>query len=132
MTLKDYAALVEAKLNALLPEAEKNTPGMDDMPWLLQNAMRYSLMAGGKRLRPAMLLACADMLGVSREEAMIPACALEAVNPAAVLNRGYAVIRRGGEAISSAAALNQNDLIDIRMRDGGATARVLDTDREIE
>ena len=25
-----------------------------------------------------------------------------------------------------------NDLIDIRMRDGGATARVLDTDREIE
>ena len=80
MTLKDYAALVEAKLNALLPEAEKNTPGMDDMPWLLQNAMRYSLMAGGKRLRPAMLLACADMLGVSREEAMIPACALEMIH----------------------------------------------------
>ena len=57
--------------------------------------------------------------------------ALEAVNPAAVLGRGYAVIRRGGEAISSAAALRPDDLIDIRMRDGGARARVLDANKEI-
>ena len=80
MTLKDYAALVEEKLEALLPEAEKKTPAIGEMPWLLQNAMRYSLMAGGKRLRPAMLLACADMLGVPREEAMLPACALEMIH----------------------------------------------------
>ena len=80
MTLKEYAALVEEKLNELLPEAEKKTPQVGDMPWLLQNAMRYSLMAGGKRLRPAMLLACADMLGVDREEAMLPACALEMIH----------------------------------------------------
>ena len=80
MTLKDYAALVEDRLDQLLPEAEKKTPEIGGMPWLLQNAMRYSLMAGGKRLRPAMLLACADMLGVAREEAMIPACALEMIH----------------------------------------------------
>ena len=80
MTLKDYAALVEAKLDQLLPQAEKKTPGADEVPWLLQNAMRYSLMAGGKRLRPGMLLACADMLGAARDEAMLPACALEMIH----------------------------------------------------
>ena len=80
MTLKDYAALIEDKLNELLPEAEKKTPEIDEAPWLLNNAMRYSVSAGGKRLRPAMLLACADMLGASREEAMIPACALEMIH----------------------------------------------------
>ena len=80
MTLKDYAALIEEKLNELLPEAEKKTPEIGEAPWLLNNAMRYSVSAGGKRLRPAMLLACADMLGASREEAMIPACALEMIH----------------------------------------------------
>ena len=58
--------------------------------------------------------------------------ALEAVNPEAVLSRGYAVIRRGGETVSSAAALKARDLIDIRMRDGSARARVLDADKEID
>ena len=80
MTLREYASLIEDKLNEILPEAEKKTPETGEIPWLLQNAMRYSLMAGGKRLRPAMLLACAEMLGVSREEAMLPACALEMIH----------------------------------------------------
>ena len=57
--------------------------------------------------------------------------ALEAVNPDAVLGRGYAVIRRGGETVSSAAALRENDLVDIRMRDGSARARVLGAEKEI-
>ena len=48
-------------LMTLVEKAEKKTPETDGTPWLLQNAMRYSLMAGGKRLRPAMLLAAADM-----------------------------------------------------------------------
>ncbi len=80
MTLKDYAAIIEEKLNELLPEAQQAVPEVGDMPYLLQNAMRYSLTAGGKRLRPAMLLAAADMLGVNRDEAMIPACALEMIH----------------------------------------------------
>ena len=80
MTLKEYASLIDARLAELLPEAEKSIPGNDDIPWLLENAMRYSVMAGGKRLRPAMLLACADMLGVNREEALLDACALEMIH----------------------------------------------------
>lgn len=80
MTLKDYAALIDARLAELLPEAEKKIPDTDEIPWLLENAMRYSVMAGGKRLRPAMLLACADMLGVDRAEALLDACALEMIH----------------------------------------------------
>ena len=65
MTLKQYAAIVEEKLNELVPEEAQHTPGSGEIPWLLNNAMRYSLTAGGKRLRPSMLLAAADMLNMS-------------------------------------------------------------------
>ena len=41
--------------------------------------MRYSVMAGGKRLRPSMLLAAADMLG-GAEEALDFACAVEMIH----------------------------------------------------
>ena len=80
MTLKQYAAIIEEKLDQLTPEQQEHTPVTGEIPWLLGNAMRYSLTAGGKRLRPSMLLAAADMLGVSREEALIPACALEMIH----------------------------------------------------
>ncbi len=80
MTLKQYAAIVEEKLSELIPEQTEHTPAGSDLPWLLGNSMRYSLCAGGKRLRPSMLLAAADMLGVAREEAIIPACALEMIH----------------------------------------------------
>ncbi len=80
MTLKQYAAIIEEKLSELIPEQTEHTPAGSDLPWLLGNSMRYSLCAGGKRLRPSMLLAAADMLGVAREEAIIPACALEMIH----------------------------------------------------
>ncbi len=79
-TLKQYAAIIEDKIDALVPEEVKHAPTTGEIPWLLNNAMRYSLTAGGKRLRPGMLLAAADMLGVDREEAIIPACALEMIH----------------------------------------------------
>jgi len=80
MTLKQYAAIIEEKLIQLIPEEQEHTPVSGEIPWLLNNAMRYSLTAGGKRLRPSMLLAAADMLNVPREETLIPACALEMIH----------------------------------------------------
>ena len=47
---------------------------------LQTESMCYSLFAGGKRLRPAMLLAVVDMLGGSNEEAMTMACAVEMIH----------------------------------------------------
>lgn len=68
-TLKEYAARVEARLEQLLPGGGA----------VVNDAMRYSVMAGGKRLRPSMLLAAADMLG-GAPEALDFACAVEMIH----------------------------------------------------
>ncbi|WP_373001053.1 (2E,6E)-farnesyl diphosphate synthase [Marinobacter sp.] len=46
----------------------------------LQEAMRYSVLGGGKRIRPALCLAAAKALGQSGEAALIPACAVELIH----------------------------------------------------
>jgi len=46
----------------------------------LYEAMQYSLMAGGKRLRPVLSLAVCDMLGGDREAVMPFACAIELIH----------------------------------------------------
>ena len=68
-TLKEYAARVEARLEQLLPGGGP----------IVDEAMRYSVMAGGKRLRPSMLLAAADLLG-GAPEALDFACAVEMIH----------------------------------------------------
>ena len=57
-TLKEYAARVEARLDQLLPGGGP----------IVSEAMRYSVMAGGKRLRPSMLLAAADTFRAAASE----------------------------------------------------------------
>ena len=44
---------------------------MRTRPALLGDSMRYSFLNGGKRVRPVLALACADVLGVKQEE-MLP------------------------------------------------------------
>lgn len=46
----------------------------------LHEAMRYSLLGGGKRLRPLMVIAAAEALGGSAEQALPVACAVEMVH----------------------------------------------------
>ena len=79
-TLKEYAAIVEKRLGELIPELEKNTFEPQKMPALLSESMRYSLLAGGKRLRPAMLIATCEMLGEKMECALDYACAIEMIH----------------------------------------------------
>lgn len=70
MTLPEYRAIVDGRLEALL--------SVGDL--VLHKAMRYSALAGGKRLRPSMLLAATDMLGGDRGEALDFACAVEMIH----------------------------------------------------
>lgn len=70
-----YREEIEAGLERLLPEGGSN----EGIPALLNGSMRYSLLAGGKRLRPVLLLAAADMLG-GGEGALTCACALEMIH----------------------------------------------------
>ena len=78
-THDEYKRLVEARLSELLAEREAAF-GPGDMPKLLCDAMRYSVRAGGKRLRPCMLLAACEMLGGDIEEALDFACAMEMIH----------------------------------------------------
>ena len=52
----------------------------DDAAPLLSESMRYSLLDGGKRIRPCLLLLVARMLGAEERQAMPFACALEMVH----------------------------------------------------
>jgi geranylgeranyl diphosphate synthase, type II len=49
-------------------------------PESLVAAMRYSLEAGGKRIRPVLVLLASDLAGGDREAAMIPAAAIEMIH----------------------------------------------------
>lgn len=71
--LAEIAAEVENALQ--LYATEKNNPQKK-----IYEAMRYSLLCGGKRIRPVLALAMADVLGVSREDVMPFACALEMIH----------------------------------------------------
>jgi len=61
---------IDNALNQMLPEH----------PARLVSAMRHSLMAGGKRLRPILCLSAAEAVGGSPESAMTAACALEMIH----------------------------------------------------
>jgi len=55
-------------------------PELPNVPARLLEAMRYSLMAGGKRLRPVLVLAAAELFGAPAERVMPAACALEMIH----------------------------------------------------
>lgn len=70
-----WAARIEQELKQVLPAEWA-------VPELLREAMHYSLMAGGKRLRPILLLAAAEAASgpAACEAAIDAACAIEAVH----------------------------------------------------
>jgi geranylgeranyl diphosphate synthase type II len=71
--LENAASLVEAELRRRFSAGR-------DIPAKLRAAMEHSLFAGGKRLRPALCLAAAEVVGGRREDALPGACALEMVH----------------------------------------------------
>ncbi|WP_438482208.1 polyprenyl synthetase family protein [Oleiharenicola lentus] len=70
---EDYRQRVERGLNELLPAAHTR-------PTRLHEAMRYSLQAGGKRLRPVLTLATAEAFGAAPEIALPAAVAIECIH----------------------------------------------------
>ncbi len=71
--MKQRMAAVDAALDRFLPpESER--------PESLHKAMRYSVFAGGKRLRPVLVIAGAEAVGGSAERVMPTACAMELIH----------------------------------------------------
>ena len=71
--LKRFVARTERGLDQFVPPA--GTP-----PARLHSAMRYSLEAGGKRLRPTLVLATAELYGCHDEAALPAAVAIECLH----------------------------------------------------
>jgi geranylgeranyl diphosphate synthase type II len=69
---------VEEALGRYLPDADADPSAA--CPARLAMAMRYSVLSGGKRLRPILCLLAAEACGGLREAAMAAACALEMVH----------------------------------------------------
>ncbi len=67
-------AKLTPKIEAALAERVGRLPGA---PLILADAMRYSVKAGGKRLRPALVLLTARALGKQEKAALPAACAIE-------------------------------------------------------
>ena len=72
-TYEEYLNLVEHALGPMLES-------LGEIPEQLLEAMKYSLEAGGKRLRPVILLAACEMAGGDTEIALPFACAVEMIH----------------------------------------------------
>ncbi len=71
--LRDRKTVIESRLATYLETLE-------DVPPILVEAMRHSLMAGGKRLRPHLVVLACEAVGGSIEAALAAACAVEMVH----------------------------------------------------
>ncbi len=71
--LTECRQLVDAALDRYLPKAET-------YPSIIHEAMRYSVFAGGKRLRPILVIAAAEAAGGTAEDVLPTACAMELIH----------------------------------------------------
>ena len=72
-TIKETAALIETALDEFLPQSKGPLGRVVD-------AMRWGALDGGKRLRPFLVIAAADMLGAPRARSIRVGCAVEMIH----------------------------------------------------
>jgi len=77
MDLKQYLSERRQRVDAALAGY---LPAEDTMPESLHQSMRYSVFAGGKRIRPILMIAACEAVGGREESAMPAACALEMIH----------------------------------------------------
>lgn len=70
--LESCRTLVDAELDRCIDQSAASDR--------LQDAMRYSVLGGGKRIRPALCLAAARAMGQDSNSAIAPACAVELIH----------------------------------------------------
>jgi geranylgeranyl diphosphate synthase type II len=77
VTLDDYLVRCRSVVDA---ELERRVPAVSETPATIHQAMRYSLFAGGKRIRPILCMAAAEAVAGASGGAEAPGCALELVH----------------------------------------------------
>ena len=141
-TYDEYRTMVE---HALVPMLDS----LGEIPEPLRQAMAYSLEAGGKRLRPVMLLAANEMAGGQEEVALPFACALEMIHTYSLIHDDLPAmdnddLRRGkptnhkvfGENMMTVSAMRIGDLRGVRameiiMRHAGVTGMIAGQTKDV-
>jgi len=77
MDLKQYIKQCCVEVDAAL---DRFLPPETELPASLHSAMRYSIFAGGKRIRPVLMLAACEAVGGTSETVMPAACAMEMIH----------------------------------------------------
>lgn len=72
-TFEEYKALLDEHILDFIPD-------IDQKSITLYDSMKYSILAGGKRIRPVLLLAACEFCGGKAEEALPYACAMEYIH----------------------------------------------------
>ncbi|MGH9218890.1 MAG: polyprenyl synthetase family protein, partial [Vicinamibacterales bacterium] len=83
-----FEGYLEARRKDVESALQTWLPGPPDTPDIISEAIRYSLMSGGKRLRPILTLASAEAVAqiagaseaAARDAAMAAACAIEMIH----------------------------------------------------
>src|SRR6266700_1780648 len=76
----DLRAYLAERTKAVNRALDRFLPRATTRPATIHKAMRYSLFAGGKRMRPALSLAAAEACGGSAVDALPLACAVECIH----------------------------------------------------
>jgi geranylgeranyl pyrophosphate synthase len=77
---EDFRAQLESWQARMESALASRLPGPEVVPARLHEAMRYSVLGGGKRIRPALLFAAARAVGRAEEEVEGAACAIELIH----------------------------------------------------
>ncbi len=76
----DLSAYLSTRSRAVDQAMNRFLPSASTRPATIHKAMRYSIFAGGKRMRPALCLAAAEACGGKIEPALPLACAVECIH----------------------------------------------------
>ncbi|MDE3067169.1 MAG: polyprenyl synthetase family protein [Verrucomicrobiota bacterium] len=76
----DLTSFLAARTALVNHALDRFLPSEATRPATIHKAMRYSLFAGGKRMRPALCLAAAEACGGNPKHALPPACAVECIH----------------------------------------------------
>src|SRR6476620_4788022 len=76
----DLAGFLASRTGAVNTALDKFLPSESTKPATIHKAMRYSIFAGGKRIRPALCLAAAAACGGKETAALPLACAVECIH----------------------------------------------------
>jgi geranylgeranyl diphosphate synthase type II len=76
----DLSAYLRERTDLVDAALERWLPGKDALPPRLHEAMRYSVFAGGKRLRPVLIIASCEAVGGEYQQVLHAACAMEMIH----------------------------------------------------